>query len=501
MNRALSDFALPYCVTPESQALFQDRSGGRCSTEQILHIMRLLYEAHDPEPGECWHPSAEIEAAVDTLAPANAKKALTCIVHALRRQANPRGLSGPDRWVLRLLRWFGTDESLQSIDQSMRYVAASNEPLVQPDEKSFVLKILLGSPECDPWLALFKLLHEPWAQPGTGDSALRVELEHIAKQRSFDASDPSAPSDPSDPSEPIDVMTAFEALVPRLGFDRGGTRTHVDSDRSVTVAIIAPGDVSLRDGQGRPWVKPEGKKKSDLAEKALAARVKQSVRDVDRLCRVMSPYLERAMLRRRTWSRRAWAHVFQEHPLWAAFARSLVWRCADGQTFRADDSGGLTGPDDQPVTIDQEKILLAHPIDLSVDELARWRAQLADYKLIQPLAQIDRPHARVGDDIVRAVQGCSTRLDRDALQNIGWWPRGATQGHQVFAHTLPAEGVTARAIFAQADGGPPQRWSLERVELVEHGDHSGHNTLSMNRLDPLTHSEIWGHLIGTIRSS
>ena len=78
------------------------------------------------------------------------------------------------------------------------------------------------------------------------------------------------------------------------------------------------------------------------------------------------------------------------------FATGLVWGVYDGdtlvETFRYMDDGTFNTVDEDEYELPEKaSITLVHPIDLSAETLARWKEQLDDYEVVQPLPQLTAP--------------------------------------------------------------------------------------------------------------
>ncbi|MFO0661871.1 MAG: DUF4132 domain-containing protein, partial [Polyangiaceae bacterium] len=143
--------------------------------------------------------------------------------------------------------------------------------------------------------------------------------------------------------------------------------------------------------------------------------------------------LEGAMVRSTRWTANAWLESFGKHPLLNYFARTMIWaavppgepppsavaahdRRVSWATFRASAGSELCSVgDDTFVLPDDASVQLAHPVLMSEEVRAAWRAQLDDYKLIQPIEQLMRDVHTIGAP-VPIRQGL---LDADLYTRMG----------------------------------------------------------------------------------
>ena len=91
-----------------------------------------------------------------------------------------------------------------------------------------------------------------------------------------------------------------------------------------------------------------------------------------------------------------WQERFLVHPLLRPFSYGLIWGLFDDRgvlfsTFRRNGNELVNEKDETVLLPKNRKIKLVDPTDLSEDKLKMWRQHLADYQIIQPVMQIDRP--------------------------------------------------------------------------------------------------------------
>ncbi|MEI0525916.1 BspA family leucine-rich repeat surface protein [Brachyspira murdochii] len=86
--------------------------------------------------------------------------------------------------------------------------------------------------------------------------------------------------------------------------------------------------------------------------------------------------------------------VFIDNPIMNKFDLSLIWNLYDINnnfitTFRYSGDGSYTNSDDKEVKIDDNTFIsLASPIEMEEETITKWKNQLEDYELLQPIKQL-----------------------------------------------------------------------------------------------------------------
>ncbi|ELV06351.1 DUF4132 domain-containing protein, partial [Brachyspira hampsonii] len=86
--------------------------------------------------------------------------------------------------------------------------------------------------------------------------------------------------------------------------------------------------------------------------------------------------------------------VFIDNPIMNKFDLSLIWNLYDINnnfitTFRYSGDGSYTNSDDEEVKIDDNTFIsLASPIEMKEETITKWKKQLEDYELSQPINQL-----------------------------------------------------------------------------------------------------------------
>ncbi|WP_430784055.1 DUF4132 domain-containing protein [Actinoplanes sp. G11-F43] len=111
--------------------------------------------------------------------------------------------------------------------------------------------------------------------------------------------------------------------------------------------------------------------------------------------------LEQDMLRRRLRPARDLPSVLLPHPILGPLARRLLWGEYDGRrlvrALRVAEDGSLADREDHTAVVAGDTPLgIVHPADLG-QELTGWAQLFADYEILQPFPQVNRPVVTFGD--------------------------------------------------------------------------------------------------------
>jgi hypothetical protein len=213
-------------------------------------------------------------------------------------------------------------------------------------------------------------------------------------------------------------MTADELgdrIVPDLGLDARGELTLSYGPRSFRVVFDDSLKVSLRSGDApmRSLPKAAATDDAQLVERAHATweAIKKETKPI---LEAQTRRLERAMARRRAWSRDQFERYHLRHPLMQHFARRLVWGAFDGASlalsFRIAEDGSFANALDAPTDVPSSLTIgIVHPLALGREAVGRWGDILGDYQIVQPFPQLARETFAI-----EPAETSKTALDRFA---------------------------------------------------------------------------------------
>ncbi|MDR2917227.1 MAG: DUF4132 domain-containing protein, partial [Tannerella sp.] len=202
---------------------------------------------------------------------------------------------------------------------------------------------------------------------------------------------------------PEDVLS--DKIVPTLGFNKEGERVFDYGGRTFKVTLMPDFSLTIFDDDKQKSIKSmPSPGANDDAVKANAAKkdFSELKKQIKATVQAQTNRLEKVLMNGRQWTSAAWNELFVENPIMHRFATGLVWGVyEDGllkDTFRYMDDGTFnTVDEDEYVIPDAAKISLVHPIELPGEILARWKEQLDDYEIVQPLPQLTAPLVTLAD--------------------------------------------------------------------------------------------------------
>ncbi|MGA4669192.1 DUF4132 domain-containing protein [Propionibacteriaceae bacterium Y1923] len=279
-----------------------------------------------------------------------------------------------------------------------------------------------------------------------------------------------------------------DRVVPDGGLDERGTRTFDYGSRQFLVNLTPEAKVIVRDlVEGRPTGKPKttlpNVLKSDDAEAANAAREEFKIlkKTLTGLAKTQSARFEKAMMSGRRWSFAEHQQFIARQPLLRGLLSALVWGIYDNDqqllaTVRFDEDGSPVDPDDEPVEIsDDQQLGIVHPVDLAPEQISQWADVLADYELVAPFQQLDRPvyslPADQGDEVnlLDIPQGEFPAGKLFGAFTKYGWQRGSALDNGVYVlHALQFESadLTAVIMYSGMWMGPMNEQEDQAIESV-----------------------------------
>jgi hypothetical protein len=302
-----------------------------------------------------------------------------------------------------------------------------------------------------------------------------------------------------------------DRLVPGYGLDTDGSLRLDYGPRQFVVGFDEQLRPFVTDGAGKPLKalpKPGARDDAALAP-AAHRRFTALKKDVRTIAADQIRRLERAMVTNRRWTGAEFRRLFVEHPLLWHIVRRLVWAAFEpgtpARSFRVAEDRTFSDQEDVEITLADDTVVgVAHPLHLGAD-VAAWTEVFADYEILQPFPQLGRPvfaltEADVtGNRLVR-FQGAQVPATKLLGMERRGWRREAPQdagvqgqlelafdnGMQVIVEFQPGIAIGAVDYFPEQtlhdiwlQQGVSHRWSR-----------NGRNELALDRLDPVSVSEI-----------
>jgi len=236
-----------------------------------------------------------------------------------------------------------------------------------------------------------------------------------------------------------------DRIVPDLGFDENLQRTFDYGERIFKVMLTPDLGIEVYDESGKKLKNLPAPGKKDDESKAASAYddFKQMKKQMKTAVTSQKARLEYALSAKREWNVEEWKNLFVKNPLMHQFAIGLIWGVYEDnqltQSFRYMEDGSFNTQDEEEYELPaQARISLVHPMELSEEEKAAWREQLADYEITQPIEQIDREVYYVTQEeanrkSMERFGGCIVNdLSLNGkLTGLGWY-RGSVQDGGAF---------------------------------------------------------------------
>jgi hypothetical protein len=258
----------------------------------------------------------------------------------------------------------------------------------------------------------------------------------------------------------LTVEELGDLVVPWLGFTPGQPRMVEAGKATLEVRLTPEFKLAFRDsatGKKVPKL-PDGAAPEVKTEfKELTGTLKEAVKA--QLLR-----METLLVRQFRWPVEKWRSLYLKNPLLRPFAQRLVWaRCGeDGTltaTFRALEDGSLTDAADDPVTLpDSGTVHIVHPLSLTPEARQAWLQHCADYDLVAPFPQLERPVVAVRDDqrtVKIGEEFAGTELNgmtfKGRAERLGWVRGSVVDAGYIsgYRKVFPGDGVE---VFLAVEG-------------------------------------------------
>ncbi|MBW5395757.1 DUF4132 domain-containing protein, partial [Brachyspira hampsonii] len=211
-------------------------------------------------------------------------------------------------------------------------------------------------------------------------------------------------------------MTADELsdrIIPNFGFDRKGEKVLSyggEAKRTFTLSINNDLELTITDNDKQKIIKSlpapnskDDKTEADNAKKECTALKKE----IKTLIQSQKIRLQKVLLNGRKWTYDNFKTVFVENPIMNLFALKLIWGVYDEnnnliESFRYMEDGTFNTVDEEEYTLKENALItLVHPSELNSDIIAKWKTQLSDYEILQPIEQLDFKYSDIKEkDII-----------------------------------------------------------------------------------------------------
>ncbi len=277
------------------------------------------------------------------------------------------------KWVLGIIAAFGGNEFVDILYNKILNYVLNNRGAMSAHVVTTMA--MLGTPK-----ALQKV-----------DFISRKEKDKRTKASAIEALETAAKELKLTKDELLDKIT------PDFGISSNGVLEIDFGNRKFTMKITADLELSIIDENGKILKTLPKANKSDDAEKFKEGefKFKEIKKELKEQVKMQKERLESGLSKNRLWNKQNWLELFALNPLMKQFAIGLIWGIYENgkviKTFRYMEDGSFTDINDDSFTIPENSFIgMIHPIELSKEDILKWKEQLKDYEISQPFNQLDR---------------------------------------------------------------------------------------------------------------
>ncbi|WP_278847074.1 DUF4132 domain-containing protein [Brachyspira pilosicoli] len=208
----------------------------------------------------------------------------------------------------------------------------------------------------------------------------------------------------------------IDKIIPDLDFDKKGMRElHYggEADRVFKLQIKNDFTIEVTDSNDKVLKSLPAPNSKD--DKAIADASKKELTLIKKNIKMISSNqmrrLNKVLLNGRKWSYKTFNEIFVDNPIMNIFALKLIWGVYDEnnnliESFRYMEDGSFNTFDEEEYIFEdslknKKNITLVHPIELDEEKLSKWRNQLSDYEILQPINQLDSLFEEVKEEHIK----------------------------------------------------------------------------------------------------
>ena len=212
-----------------------------------------------------------------------------------------------------------------------------------------------------------------------------------------------------------DGDTIRDQFLSNIGLDETGGKTYDLGNQTVTARLQKDLNFLVELPTGKT-AKSLPKKGADAEKYATAnADFSEMKKSAKKIVKNRVSILFEDFLSGRARKAAAWKESYLKNPLLRQVASLLVW-VQDGKTFLLTDTGAVTA-DGTPYSIGDAEIALAHPMDMTRNDVTDWQKWFTANGIKQPFEQIWEPVVEPNSVTEDRYQGCMIPYYRFLGQN------------------------------------------------------------------------------------
>ena len=212
-----------------------------------------------------------------------------------------------------------------------------------------------------------------------------------------------------------DADTIRDQFLSNIGLDESGGKTYDLGNQTVTARLQKDLNFLVELPTGKT-AKSLPKKGADAEKYATAnADFSEMKKNAKKIVKNRVSILFEDFLSGRARKAAAWKESYLKNPLLRQVASLLVW-VQDGKTFLLTDTGAVTA-DGTPYSIGDAEIALAHPMDMTRNDVTDWQKWFTANGIKQPFEQIWEPVVEPNSVTEDRYRGCMIPYYRFLGQN------------------------------------------------------------------------------------
>ncbi len=188
----------------------------------------------------------------------------------------------------------------------------------------------------------------------------------------------------------------LDKIIPDFGFDING-KLELDFGTRKFILKLTPEDFMIFDENGKEIKTLPKPNKTDDEQKANEATIlfKEIKKEVKEQSKMQKERLESGLSNNRLRNKENWIELFTLNPMMKIFGITLIWGIYFENnlqsTFRYSEDGSLSDINDNPFSLPENCLIgIVHPVELTKEEIDKWKTIMSDYELIQSFKQLER---------------------------------------------------------------------------------------------------------------
>ena len=208
----------------------------------------------------------------------------------------------------------------------------------------------------------------------------------------------------------------IDKIIPDLDFDKKGMRElHYGGEANRVFKLQIKNDftIEVTDSNDKVLKSLPAPNSKDDKETADASKKELTLikKNMKMITSNQMTRLNKVLLNGRKWSYKTFTELFVDNPIMNIFALKLIWGVYDEknnliESFRYMEDGSFNTFNEEEYIFEdsfknKKNITLVHPIELDDDKLSKWKTQLSDYEISQPINQLDLLFEEVKEEHIK----------------------------------------------------------------------------------------------------